>query len=167
MKRHITPLGATGLAAVLAVNAWLVSVIVTELGSDVQAIPEKVDWNVSLAGADSTIANRKPIDTYPQILEHPVFFKSRSPFVPPPPPPPRPPAVAPPPAAIDPGLALGGVVMNQDVRKAYVFSKAGATGAWTSEGDEFMGWRVRSINGSGAKLEQSGRSIDLLLYPRE
>ena len=43
MKRHITPLGATGLAAVLAVNAWLVSVIVTELGSDVQAIPEKVD----------------------------------------------------------------------------------------------------------------------------
>ena len=167
MKLRATPVGAVGLVAAFAVNAWLFSVIVTELGSDAQAIPEKADWHVNLAAADSTIANRKPIDAYPQILEHPVFFKSRAPFVPPPPPPPRPPAIVPPTAAVDPGLALGGIMMNKNVRKAYVFSKAGASGAWTSEGDEFMGWRVSAINGSGAKLEQSGRSIELLLYPRE
>jgi hypothetical protein len=58
-------------------------------------------------------------------------------------------------------------MINSGVRKAYVFGKTGAAGTWTSEGDDFMGWRVRSISGIGAKLEQQGRSIDLLLYPRE
>jgi hypothetical protein len=42
---------------------------------------------------------------------------------------------------VDPGLVLGGVMIKNDVRKSYVFSRAGASGAWASEGDEFMGQR--------------------------
>jgi hypothetical protein len=41
------------------------------------------------------------------------------------------------------------------------------SGAWASEGDEFMGWQIKPINRAGAKIEQKGRSIDLQLYPQE
>ena len=84
--------------------------------------------------------------------------------------PPPPPAVIapPPPVVIDPGLVLGGVLIKNGVRKAYVFSRANTGGgAWISEGQDFMGWSIKSVSGAGAKLEQQGRSIDLRLYPSE
>jgi hypothetical protein len=59
------------------------------------------------------------------------------------------------------------VMIKSGLKKAYVFSRANAIGAWASEGEEFMGWQIRSINGAGAKLEQGRRSIELKLYPRE
>ena len=68
---------------------------------------------------------------------------------------------------IDPGIALGGIMMKDNVKKVYVFVKAGTGGAWTSEGDEFMGWKVAAIDRTGMRLKQKGRSIDLRLYPRE
>ena len=70
-------------------------------------------------------------------------------------------------AVVDSGLVLGGVMIKNDVRKAYVFSRAKAGGAWIGEGDDFMGWQIRSINKTNAQLEQKGRSIDLQLYPQE
>ena len=91
---------------------------------------------------------------------------SREPFVLAPPPPPRLQCCLRP-VVVDPGLVLGGVMIKNDVRKAYVFSRSNASGAWASEGDDFMGWQIRSINRTGAKLEQKGRSIDLQLYPQE
>jgi hypothetical protein len=30
-----------------------------------------------------------------------------------------------------------------------------------------MGWKAASINDNGAKLQQAGRSIDLLLHPKQ
>ena len=58
-------------------------------------------------------------------------------------------------------------MIKNDVRKAYVFSRAKAGGVWIGEGDDFMGWQIRSINKTNAQLEQKGRSIDLQLYPQE
>jgi hypothetical protein len=167
MKWRIAPLGAVGLLIALGLNAWLVTAIATEIVSDRLAATDKANWNLSLSTSAGNVANRRPIDAYKQILARPVFFKSREPFVPPPAPPPPVLVVATPPMVVDPGLVLGGVMIKNDVRKAYVFSRANASGAWTSEGDGFMGWQIRSINGAGAKLEQKGRSIDLQLYPRE
>lgn len=58
-------------------------------------------------------------------------------------------------------------MIKNDVRKAFVFSRGGSGGAWIAEGDDFMGWQIRSIDRTSAKLEQKGRSLDLQLYPRE
>ena len=166
MKRRIAPLSAAGLFIVAGVNAWPLAAIAIEVASDSSADADKVDWNLSLSASVGSVANRRPIEAYGQILARPVFFKSREPFVlAPPPPPPAP--MLPPPVVIDPGLVLGGVMIKNDVRKAYVFSRSNASGAWASEGDDFMGWQIRSINRTGAKLEQKGRSIDLQLYPQE
>jgi hypothetical protein len=167
MKWRIAPLGVIGLTAVIGINAWLLTVIATEFVYDDRAANDKVDWNVNLSAPAGTVANRKPIEAYRQILARPVFFKSREPFVPPPPPPPPAAPPAPPPVVADPGLVLGGVMIKSDIRKAYLSSRANTGGAWISEGGDFMGWQLRSISGAGAKLEQAGRSIDLRLYPQD
>lgn len=167
MKWGISPLGAAGLLIPLGVNVWLLAAIAAEVMSDGSTANDKVDWNLTLSAPAANVADRKPIEAYRQILARPVFFKSREPFVPAPAPSPQALPAAPPTKVVDPGLVLGGVMIENEVRKAYVFSRAGVSGAWTSEGDEFMGWKIRSINGAGAQLEQQGRSIDLQLYPRQ
>jgi hypothetical protein len=167
MKWRIAPLGAIGLFIVVGINAWLLTALVTEVVSDNLAATEKVDWQVSLSASAGSVANRRPIEAYGQILARPVFSKSREPFVPVPPPPPPAVKQTPPPVAIDPGLVLGGVMIKNDIRKAYVFSGANTNGLWISEGGDFMGWELKSISGTGAKLEQNGRLMDLQLYPKE
>jgi hypothetical protein len=167
MRWRIAPLRAAGLLIVLGINAGLLVSIATQATSDHLAAADKAAWNANLSGAVANATNRKQIESYGQILTRPVFFRSREPFVPAPAPPPPALIAAPPLMVVDPGLVLGGVMMKNDVRKAYVSSIAGASGAWTSEGDEFMGWRIRSISRTGAKLEQGGRSIDLQLYPQD
>jgi hypothetical protein len=111
----------------------------------------------------------RPISAYGQTLAKPVFFKNRLPHVPPPPapqPPPKP-AVAQLPAPVDPGLVLGGIMITNGVRKAYVYKKGDSRGTWLSEGDAIMGWKLEALDTMNAKLQQAGRSIELQLYPKQ
>lgn len=161
--RGISPIEAASLLLLMGIDLWLLKIVAIEILSEDPSVADKVEWNANLAASSQGPAKQKPIDAYREIVAHPVFSKSREPFVPPPPPPPV--AVAPPPAPVDPGLVLGGVMIKHDFKKAYVFSRAGTNGAWIKEGEDFMGWKVVSIGKGGAKLEQMGRSIDLSLYP--
>jgi len=165
--RGTSPIGAAGLLLLLGVDLWLLKIVGIEALSETPGIAEKAEWNANLAAAPGAAAKPKVIDAYREIVTRPVFFKSREPYIAPPPPPPvvasAPPP--PPPPVVDPGLALGGIMIKKELKTAYVFSRAGANGAWTKEGEAFMGWKVVSISKGGAKLEQAGRSIDLLLYP--
>ena len=166
MRWRIAPLRAAGLVIVLGVNAGLLASVMTQVTSDSLAAVDKVAWNANLSGSVANAANRKPIEGYGRILARPVFFKSREPFVPVPPTPPVVPA-PPPPVIVDPGLVVGGVMIKNGLSKAYLFSNAGSGGAWASEGEMFQGWKVTSVARTGVTLEQSGRSIDLQLYPRD
>jgi len=166
MRWRVAPLRAAGLLIVLGVNAGLLASVATQLASDGSVVADKIDWNVNLTGSVANATNRRPVESYGQILARPVLFKSREPFVPPPP---APPAVtaAPPPVAVDPGLVVGGVMIKSGLSKAYLFSKAGSGGACTGEGETFQGWKVKSVKSTGVKLEQTGRSIELSLYPSD
>ncbi|MGJ4946776.1 hypothetical protein [Bradyrhizobium sp. HKCCYLS20291] len=117
---------------------------------------------MSLAG----IAGQRPAEAYSDILAHPVFHRSREPFVPPPPAPPPAPVIPPPVVAVDPGLAVGGVMINRGKSKAFLLSRSGAGGMWVDERDTFQGWQVKSIDAAGVRIEQGGRAIELQLYPR-
>ena len=167
MKLRIAPLTLAGLLMAIAINAGLLVAIASEVVSDNLAAADKVEWNPSLPASVGNVVSRRPIEAYRPIVASPVFFKSREPYVPPPPAPPPVLIATPPPVVVDPGLVLGGVVIRNSVRKAYVFSRAGAGGAWKAEGEEFLGWKVRSIDETGAKLEQKGRAIELQLYPAQ
>jgi len=168
MNWQFAPLRMIALLVAVGVNVWLLVTLASQIAFEEVATTRDVDWNLRLSGAAGNVSTRKPIDAYQEILARPVFFRSRTPFVPAPPPPPPAVMAPPPPVAVDPGLVLGGVMIKSGVKKAFLFSRSdNAGGAWISEGADFMGWQIRSVSGAGAKLEQKGRSIDLQLYPRE
>jgi hypothetical protein len=166
-RSRVTPLAIFGLLLLSASDLLLLKIAATEAISENSTGTDKIAWNANLPGVSGALAKRRPIEAYREIVAHPVFFKSREPFVSAPPLPPVAAAPPPPTVAIDPGLALGGVMIKKEFRKAYVLSRAGPGGAWIKEGEDFMGWKVVSISSGGAKLEQAGRSIDLPLYPEQ
>jgi hypothetical protein len=163
---RMTPLA--GVLALLAclnllLGAWLATLVV---GGEAPG-PGRAALDAPVPRAMASVAGRQPLETYAETLAHPVFQKSREPFVPPPPAPPPPmPVAAPPPVATDPGLLVGGVMINGGTSKAYLLSKVGAgAGSWINENETFQGWRVTSIDATGVRIEQAGRGIDLQLYP--
>jgi len=168
MTWRVSPFRGMVLAFAAGVNAWLLVTVAAEFAAGDLSVIERAAWNPQLSSTLEKVPAAKPIEAYREILARPIFFKSRAPFVPAPPAPPPVVAAMPPPVVVDPGLVVGGVLIKNDIRKAYMLSRANAGGgAWINEGQEFMGWSIRSVNATGAKLEQQGRSIDLLLYPLE
>jgi len=163
MTIGVSPLTAASLVALAAVNVWLLGVVLQDHGPEAHAVAAKSEWRPKPPGSMTGVPGPKPLTVYGGILAQPIFFKSRQPFVPPPPAPP-PQAKAPAPAPVDPGLALGGIIIAPDVKKAYVVSKADSRGTWASEGDSVMGWTVQSIDAGSARLGQANRTIDLHLY---
>jgi hypothetical protein len=169
MTRRIAPLTLAGLAGLASLNAWLLAAALETpaLERDVKAAVATAGHTANPSASELDVPKPRPIAAYGQTLAKPVFFKTRAPYVPPPPPPPPAPpkpAAVPPPA--DPGLALGGVVIMDNARKAYIFNKADARGLWLSEGETILGWKVESIDALTARLQQANRSIELQLYPQ-
>jgi hypothetical protein len=170
MTLRAAPLTLASLLGLAFLNAWLLAIVV-------QSPEPEPAWLAPAAMHDQPpgppasvpkLPKPKPITAYRQTMTEPVFFKSRAPYVAPPPaPPPIPkPVAVPPPAPVDPGLVLGGVVIMDHAKKAYIFNKADSRGAWLSEGESMLGWQVESIDAMTARLHQAGRHIELQLYPK-
>jgi hypothetical protein len=125
-------------------------------------------WEPTMAGAQAPPV-AKALSAYPLALAQPVFFSSRKPFEPPPPPPPPKPVVAakPPPKEVfvGPRLCCPGVILAEEARKAYLFSNTEPNGKWVVEGEEIVGWKLRSIDELGARLEKGDRAVQVRLYP--
>ena len=168
MNMRIAPLAAAGLAALVGVNLWLLSIILGEATGE-EALPIAAPWDAKLPGPGRDDAAAKPITAYRQTLAQPVFFKTREPYVAPPPRPAAPPTPAaipkPPPVVVDPGLTVAGIIIGEGVRKAYIHGKSDPRGTWLSEGEALTGWKVQAIDPGGVKLQQQDRTIELHLYP--
>lgn len=166
MTGRIAPLKAFGLAGLIAVNIWLLAILAGEIGSETSIASGGFDWRPDITIAPEGSAARKPVDAYKETLARPIFFKTRQPYVPPPPP-----SAASQPAAavapvVDPGFVLGGVIIERALRKAFLFSRANPQGTWVSEGDNLLGWTLRSVAATGVELQQQGRTIGVSLYPK-
>jgi hypothetical protein len=170
MTLRVAPLAHAGLVGLACLNAALLALTLGPPApeAEVKAAIATAKQPPGSPKSDLGPPKRKPITAYGETLARPVFFKSRAPYVPPPPAPPPPPkpVAAPPPAPVDPGLVLGGVVIWEETKKAYIFNKADSRGAWLSEGETILGWRVESIDVLTARLQQAGRAIELQLYPK-
>ena len=165
--RPIAPLTAALLVVLVAANIWLVAALMQGFEPSEERPRDGKGQRLSELSHAMPPSEAKSIVAFKEITARPVFFKTRQPYVPPPPAPPPAPKVQPPPppAPSDPGLVLGGVVINGSEKKAYVVSKADAQGTWLEEGEAIKGWTLHSIDPYGAKLHQSGRTVDLHLYP--
>jgi len=168
MRLRIAPLTAASLLLLACLNTWLLAALLADHALEEQMPLAKPEWVPNLPASEANPPKPSPIGAYSQTLARPVFFKSRAPYVPPPPAPPAvpKPVAVPPPAPVDPGLVLGGVIITDRARKAYLFSKAEQRGNWLSEGDTIMGWKLEAIDAMSARLRQAGRTIELQLYPK-
>jgi hypothetical protein len=170
MTVRVSPLALAGLLGLACLNAGLLAVALKDPAAEASATaPIATPDQPPIPAPEPKLPKRKPVMAYSETLAKPVFFKSRAPYVPPPPAPPPPPpkpVAAPPPVPIDPGLVLGGVVIMEEVKKAYIFNRSDSRGAWLSEGETILGWKVESIDALTARLQQRGRTIELQLYPK-
>jgi len=170
MMRGVAPLTAIALGVLGGSGVVLLALTAEEFLQDDDVSVPKIEWTPKLSTSAERLTSVKPLNSYQQTTAHPIFFKTRQPFVPPPPPAPPPPpppppqASPPPPPIVDPGLAVGGVMISGGAKKAYLFRKADRIGSWVAEGEEIMGWKVQSIDSGGATLEKDGRNIELPLY---
>lgn len=163
MTRYF-PSATIGLLTLGCFNLWSATVLVTDVMFAGQTQADTSEWKPNLSTSAERGNVQKPIDAYKQILSRPVFFKTREPYVPPPTPQPISKAV-PSGAISDPGFLLAGVTITSEMKKAYIFTRANNSGIWANEGDDFMGWKVLSVKETSVRLEQSGRVIDVQLYP--
>ncbi|MGA2129857.1 MAG: hypothetical protein ABSG76_27305 [Xanthobacteraceae bacterium] len=165
MTPRLRPLTAIGLAALAGANVCLLAVVAGGVLGNHDSPIGPLDWSPRLATSGDGTPQPKPIADYPQTLAHPVFFKSRAPFVAPPP---APPAIAKPaaaPVSPDPGLTLAGVMIGEGHRKAYLVSKADSRGTWVKEGETASGWIVQSVTAAAVNLRQRDFTVELQLYP--
>jgi hypothetical protein len=167
MRLRIAPWRAIVLAGLASLNVGLAAIAAAASLSGDAPAPARVDWTPPVATTGTAPPDIKPIAHYSQTLAHPIFFKTREPYVPPPPaPPPPPPIMRPPPAVVaDPGLMLGGIMVMQGVRKAYLSRRTDPSGTWVAHGEDFMGWKIQAIDAAGIVLGNGDRKIDLKLYP--
>lgn len=164
MKRsRAPPLVLFGLALLAVADVGLLQMAIHQAMSEDQVATEEPGWSPRLPKLEDARTLTTATASYQEILASPVFSRSRAPFVPSAPPVPK---SSPPPAVfIDPGLVLGGVMVNGAVKKAYLFRKTDKSGAWVGEGDDFVGWRIQSITADAAKLQKETHVIEVRLYP--
>jgi hypothetical protein len=167
MKQRTAPWRTIVLAGLVSLNIGLAAIAASALLSSDAPASARIDWTPPIATAGAAPPDARPIARYLQTLARPIFFKAREPFVPPPPAPPPPPPTMrpPPPVVVDPGLILGGIMVMQGARKAYVFRKTDPSGTWVADGQDFMGWKIQMIDAAGVVLGNGERRIDLKLYP--
>ncbi|MCC2103192.1 MAG: hypothetical protein KDJ20_03675 [Hyphomicrobiales bacterium] len=113
--------------------------------------------------------NPPPIEAYEQVIARPVFFKSRSPWIPPPavaaPVPARPSANTEQEAGPEPGdPSLRAVVLAAAVHKALVSTEQQPEGSWLKEGETVGGWEIISIDSTSATLRRGDKKKILKLY---
>ena len=163
MKLKITPLALIGLVALGSLNAWLLTVVIGEFAPANPVSPPAANQTGKPAAAMPAPITQKPIGSYGKTLAQPVFFRTRSPYVPPPPAPVAQTIPAPAPI-VNPGLSVAGVIINDKLRKAYVLKPSEAQGTWVAEGENIQGWTLQSVKPTGITLAQNNRTLDLELY---
>jgi hypothetical protein len=99
------------------------------------------------------------------IVERPLFSRSRRPFVLPPPEviAPAPEISEPVQVAAEPQLTLQGVYIQGQVRRALILSTE-SPAQWQGVGDDISGWNITEIGANGITLEAQGQTRLLKLY---
>lgn len=166
IKLRTSPLVIAALAVLVVFNVYLMSSVIQEAASDDPKATADASWVPRLASPESTETQAKTAAPAQDILLHPVFSRSRAPFVPSPPPAPKAHVVAAP-VFTDPGFVLGGVALSGETKRAFLLQKANHTGAWAGEGDEVEGWKLQSITAETATLQKESHVIELRLYSEE
>jgi hypothetical protein len=98
---------------------------------------------------------------FENIVQRPLFSRSRQGFVA------AEPAAAPPPpmATLDSGITLKGVFMSDGVAKAFLVTAQNPVGVWVQVNGQIDGWRVAAVTPEQVVLEGQGEKLTVPLHP--
>jgi hypothetical protein len=167
VKLGIPPLAAFLLLALVGLNAWLIKFALGEMQPIVPAPAAARDSTGTLSTPSITQLDQKPLAALSQILAHPVFFKTRTPYLPAPQPVSVSARAIPTVMAPDPVVMVTGIVITDRLKKAYLLKQNEAQGIWVTEGETVLGWTVETISPKGIALKQNNRTIEFSLYPSD
>ena len=169
-RMRISPLAATGLMILVALNAacafWVARILSGDSAIEIATFTWTPDANLSLTNAAGIATSP---NAYPESLARPIFFRDRRPYAPPPPPPPpvqvqAAPVIVPPQPVMKPDLVVSGIALIGNAKQAYLGSPSNPNGMWVKEGEDVMGWQVVGITKAGVTISRAGKSFDLWLY---
>lgn len=140
-------IGLAGLATVLAVAAVEMSAM---------RLPAWLDARASA----STRTEMRPAAAFENILQRPLFSRSRQAAAAPVEVSPPPPA---PPVTLDPGITLKGVFINGALAKAFLISAQNPLGVWAQVDEEIAGWRIVAIKPDQVLLDGQNEKLEISL----
>ena len=143
---------AVGLAAWIGLVGLATAMTVVSVEVSTLSLPA---WLGTRASASPNTGIRSPAG-FENILQRPLFSRSRqgaavAVSTPPPPPP----------VMLDQNIALKGVFMNGTLAKAFLTSAQDPVGVWVQANDEIAGWRVVAVKPDQVLLE--GRNEKLVI----
>ena len=157
-----SPLGAAASALALL----LAGIVMLEAYSAAPDISPLAGKTGSLFAEGSGETNLHAIArNFEDIVERPLFSRSRRPFVPPPAEVTEtfPEISEPAQAVAEPQLSLKGVYIQGGVRRALILSTE-SPAQWQSVGDDVSGWNITEIGANEITLEAQGQTRRLKLY---
>ena len=169
MMSTLLLLRRAGLAGLVALNLGLFNALRLAIVHPVRVEPASLaPWNPHLTGPAESAWQPAPAELFSQSMTRPIFSRTRLPFKPPQPvlpaPPPMPlPAIVPPRQAEE-GIALLGIVLSGDTRRALLRLRAFPQGKWVTVGEEVNGWRLSEVAPDRVMLQAVGQSLQLKLY---
>ena len=168
MARHISMAVILGLSLAICV-AWLW--LRSHEMQDVEAIPPDTPWQPVLPNWRLSARMVAPSQERPEAIERPLFSPTR-----------RPPSNAIPDQVFDKphgtegpaspetaisadGFRLTGVMIANNVRRAYVHTPANPDGIWIAQEGILEGWTINRITPNSILLRNTEREAVIPLYP--
>ena len=144
-------------------SGWIVLVLlvtVVAVASVEMSAVNLPEWLGAPSSARRVAAGR-PTTSLENIVQRPLFSRSRQGATPAPAPMP---AAAPASVTLDQDIALKGVFINGALAKAFMLSSQNPLGTWVQAGEEISGWKVLGVQPEYVLLEGQGEKRTVQLH---
>jgi hypothetical protein len=147
-------------------SGWIVMVLIVTLAAVVSVEMSAIslpEWLGASSSVPRGAAARSPA-SFENIVQRPLFSRSRQGMtlaaVPVPVP-----AAPPPPSTLDQNVTLKGVFINGPLAKAFLLSSQNPLGIWVQPDEEVSGWKVLAVQPDQVVLEGQGEKRIVQLHP--
>lgn len=159
--RRLSHIQKAYLAAIVAINAFLLVTIFAQFSRRPEAVGRRPDIPLPAANLVARQESISSLDAYSIILARPLFSKDRAPFVAPQVT--RKNGLVPQPV-VDPGFKIGGIIIRDGSRKAFIYTRTHGSGSWAAVGEKVMGWELQSVSDNEVMLKQQSTVLRISLY---
>lgn len=143
-------------ALLIGFAGWIVLVVLVTLAAVISVEMSAVnmpEWLGVPSSGSRAAAIRSPVN-FENVVQRPLFARSRQVVIQAPVPVQAPPP--PPPATLDRDVTLKGVFISGSTAKAFLLSSQNPLGLWVQAGEEIAGWNVVAVQPDQVTLQGRG-----------